>query len=61
MVIILAEEFYGEFRTPSPGLIAAAYGPYAVAPVLVIWRMYRTPLFESNRGRPSASPIRKAK
>lgn len=65
MVIILAEEFYGQFRTPSPVLIAAAYGPYAVAPLLVLWRMWHAPVFErrgrtASPGRPT-SPGRKAR
>lgn len=46
MVIIMAEEFFGEHATPSPALIAMAYGPYAVAPFLVWYRMYSTPVFK---------------
>jgi len=58
MVIIMAEEFFGEHATPSPLLIAGCYGPYAVAPFLVWYRMYSAPLFSKHKSERSASPAK---
>ncbi|PRQ06447.1 EXPERA domain-containing protein [Enhygromyxa salina] len=50
MVVHLWMEFFGDYPPPRPGLLLAIYLPYAVVPILALWRFSRPP--------PSPSPDR---
>lgn len=46
MTIILAEQFIGEYPSPKPGVMLAAYAPWALAPALILARVWTSgPLF----------------
>ena len=50
MVVVLREELYGVYRTKDTTLFFAAYGGYALMPVLIMFRVAWTPVFGKRGG-----------
>jgi len=49
MIVILAEELYGEYPTKNMTLFLLGYGGYVMMPIIVFIRMIPTPLFGKNK------------
>jgi len=49
MVVIVREELYGQYATPSPMMFLAAYGTYFAVPVIVMIRVARCPVFRKQK------------
>ena len=45
MVVVLREELYGSYPTKDVPLFLAAYGPYALMPIMIMARVARYPVF----------------
>jgi hypothetical protein len=43
VIVILAEELWGAFASPMPGIVLAANAAWLVFPLLILWRMWRSP------------------
>jgi hypothetical protein len=51
MAVHLWMEFFGELPPPRPGLLIAIYLPYAVVPVLAMWRLWAPHPFSALRSQ----------
>eukprot|EP01100_Stratorugosa_tubuloviscum_P006987 TRINITY_DN2951_c0_g1_i1.p1 TRINITY_DN2951_c0_g1~~TRINITY_DN2951_c0_g1_i1.p1 ORF type:complete len:201 (-),score=59.16 TRINITY_DN2951_c0_g1_i1:110-673(-) len=49
LYVIVIEEFYGQFKTPEPLIISLAYGPYVIAPLVVLFRFLPAKPFSNKR------------
>jgi hypothetical protein len=54
--IILFDELKGIHATPAPGVVVAANAPWLVVPVLVIWRVTRSPHLFTREAGAAAPP-----
>ena len=52
MFVVLKEELYGPYPTKNATLFLAAYGPYALIPLLVMVRVARYPVFARGNSEP---------
>lgn len=53
MLAIAREQLEGPYKTENIAVIAAAYGGYAIIPVLVMIRVARAPVFHDTKQKKS--------
>lgn len=49
MAVVTREELYGLYPTKDVQVFAAAYGAYALMPIIVMLRVARAPLFGKTK------------
>ncbi len=47
--LIITEELWGSHASPNRAVMLGGYGPYVVFPLIVIWRVWRDPIFHKSK------------